>query len=310
MNSVLVAGGAGFIGSNLCQKLLEKGEKVICVDNFSTSSKENIKKLLLNKNFSFIFHDVTNPLNIKADIIINLASPASPVNYQKRPVKTIKTNILGSINLLENALKNNSLIFLASTSEVYGDPLQHPQKETYWGNVNPIGLRSCYDEGKRCAETLFFDYYREFGTKIKIARIFNTYGPNMVNNDGRVVTNFIINALNNKPLRINGRGNITRSFCFVDDLIDGIFAFIYNSKNFTGPLNIGSDNEISILTLARTIIKLTKSNSKIEFIKKVSDDPQKRKPDLSLAKKIINWNPKFSLGEGLLKTIDYFKEKL
>ncbi len=310
MSLVFVAGGAGFIGSNLCEALLKRGENVICVDDFSTSSKKNIENFFSNDNFSFVLHDITEPIDIKADIIINLASPASPVHYQKTPVKTIKTNVLGSINLLENATKNNSLIFLASTSEIYGDPLQHPQKEIYWGNVNPIGLRSCYDEGKRCAETLFFDYHREFGTKIKIARIFNTFGPNMAKNDGRVVSNFIINALENKPLKINGSGKITRSFCFVDDLVEGIINFIYDSKDFKGPLNLGSDEEISILKLAKTVLKLTKSSSKIEFYTSISDDPQKRKPDLTLAKKIVNWKTKTSLEEGLLKTINYFKEKI
>ena len=308
MKKILVTGGAGFLGSHLCERLLKNGNEVVCIDNLYTGHKENIKDLIDDSNFKFIEHDITEPLSIDVDEIYNFACPASPVHYQHDPVKTIKTNVYGTINVLELAKKNMSKIFQASTSEVYGDPDVHPQKENYWGNVNPIGLRSCYDEGKRCAETLFFDYHRQYNLKIKIVRIFNTYGPRMYINDGRVVSNFIIQALNNDPITVNGDGKQTRSFCYVDDLIDGVIKMMNYDDSFRGPVNIGSTDEISIIELAKQIIDLTNSKSSILHKSLPSDDPQQRQPDIKIAKEKLNWEKKVALEKGLEKTIIYFKK--
>ena len=308
---VLVTGGAGFLGSHLCRRLLNENFKVICVDNFYSSRQSNIDSLKINPNFLFLEQDVCQlTINDKVDYIYNLACPASPVHYQFDPVKTIQTNILGSINVLELAKKNKAKILQASTSEVYGDPSISPQKEDYWGNVNPIGIRSCYDEGKRAAETLFFDYYRQYKINIKVCRIFNTYGPYMAQNDGRVISNFIIQALNNQDLSIYGSGAQTRSFCYVDDLIDGLIKIMNTEDSFTGPINLGNDLELSIKDIAEKIVRLSNSQSSINYIDPVSDDPMQRKPDLGLAKKIINWNPKTDLNQGLNLTIDYFRNIL
>ena len=305
---ILITGGAGFIGSHLCYNLLKKGHKVICVDNLHTGSKNNISNLIECPNFQFLHHDITKPLDIdNLDEIYNLACPASPVHYQSNPIKTIKTCTLGVINMLGLAKKNNAKILQASTSEVYGDPKIHPQIESYNGNVNPLGLRSCYDEGKRCAETLFMDYHRQHNLKIKIIRIFNTYGPNMAENDGRVVSNFICQALSNKDLTINGDGNQTRSFQFINDLIHGMIKMMNFDDKFIGPLNLGNPHEISILELAKKIIKLTDSKSKLIFDQLPKDDPIRRKPDISLAIKKLEWFPKSKLDEGLTHTIKYFK---
>ncbi len=303
---ILVAGGAGFIGFHLCQKLLKKNY-VICVDNLYTGSKKNVDFLNKNKNFQFIKKDIQKKFHLKCDEIYNLACPASPKFYQKNPLETIKTNILGSINLLDIANKNNAKIFQASTSEIYGDPLQHPQNEDYRGNVNTIGIRACYDEGKRLAESIFYDYYRTHNINIKIARLFNTYGPYMNRDDGRVVSNFIVSALKNEPLYIYGNGNQTRSFCYIEDTIGGIIKLMNTKKSIQGPINIGSNNEITIKTIANKIINLTNSKSKIIFIKKVEDDPIKRKPSLKLAKKLLKWEQKTSLNEGLKKTVKFFR---
>jgi len=305
---ILVTGGSGFIGSNLCKKLLSENNEVICIDNCFSSKKENIYHLLSNPKFEFIRHDITIPILLEVDEIYNLACPASPPYYKKYPIQTIKTCVQGAINMLDLATKLNIKIFQASTSEIYGNPLIHPQPESYWGNVNPIGVRSCYDEGKRCAETLFFDYYRQYNTYIKIARIFNTYGIGMRSNDGRVVSNFINNAIINKPLIIYGDGTKTRSFCYVEDTVDCIIKLMATDNLITGPINIGSQIEISIIELAEIIIKLTKSKSKINFIKESEDDPSKRKPDNTKAKEILNWEPTYNLEEGLKKTIDFFKK--
>ena len=303
---ILVAGGAGFIGFHLCQSLLKKNI-VIAVDNFFTGNKNNIKILSKNKNFKFIKKDVQTKFEVKCDEIYNLACPASPKKYQKDPLNTIKTNIIGSINLLELAKKNNAKIFQASTSEVYGDPLEHPQKESYNGNVNIIGIRACYDEGKRLAESIFFDYFRTHDINIKIARIFNTYGPYMNVDDGRVVSSFIVAALKNKPLIIHGDGKQTRSFCFVEDTVNGIIKLMNSKKSIKGPINIGSNKEITIKSLANKIIEITNSKSKIVSINKVEDDPIKRKPSLNLAKNILKWEQKIKLEMGLKKTIKYFQ---
>ena len=308
---VLVTGGAGFLGSHLCRRLLNKNFNVICVDNLYSSHHSNIDSLISNPNFLFLEQDVCQlKINDKVDYIYNLACPASPVHYQFDPVKTIQTNILGSINVLELAKKNKAKILQASTSEVYGDPSISPQKEDYWGNVNPIGIRSCYDEGKRASETLFFDYYRQYEVNIKVCRIFNTYGPYMAQNDGRVISNFIIQALNNKDLSIYGSGNQTRSFCYVDDLIEGLIKIMNTEDSFTGPVNLGNDLELSIKDIAEKIIRVSNSQSSINYIDPVSDDPMQRRPDLGLAKKIINWNPKTNLSQGLNLTIDYFRNIL
>ena len=308
IKTILVTGGAGFLGSHLSKKLLKKKHKVICVDNFYSSNITNISSLLVNPNFKFYEQDVCKlNINENIDIIYNLACPASPIHYQADPVKTIQTNVIGSINVLELAKKYNAKIFQASTSEVYGDPKLSPQNESYWGNVNPVGIRSCYDEGKRAAETLFFDYHRQYDINIKVCRIFNTYGPNMALNDGRVISNFIIQALKNEDITIYGDGNQTRSFCYVDDLIKGIVDIMDLEKDFTGPINLGTDLELSIKQIAEKIIALTKSQSNIIFLKAVSDDPLQRKPDLRLVKQKISWNPQNSLDKGLENTINYFK---
>ena len=305
---IAVAGGAGFLGSHLCEKLLGNGHDVICIDNFFTSNKNNVRHLLNNNKFELMRHDITFPIYLEIDQIYNLACPASPIHYQSNPVQTIKTSIHGSINLLGLAKRTNSKIFQASTSEVYGDPEFSPQSENYWGRVNPIGLRACYDEGKRAAETLFFDYNRQHNVDIRVARIFNTYGPRMLPNDGRVVSNFITQALKNENITIYGDGLQTRSFCFVDDLIEGIYNFMSIEKKITGPINLGNPSEITINDLAKLIIEMTNSKSKIIRLELPEDDPKKRKPDISLAKKTLNWSPKTSLEEGLKKTINYFEK--
>ena len=303
----LIAGGAGFLGSHLCERLLKDGHEVICLDNYFTGRKVNIEHLLENKNFELIRHDITEPISIEADWIFNLACPASPPHYQYDSVKTIKTSVLGAINLLELAKKCKARIFQASTSEVYGDPAIHPQIESYWGNVNPIGIRSCYDEGKRVAETLFMDYHRQYGVDIRIVRIFNTYGPRMLMNDGRVVSNFIVQALNGDDITIYGDGKQTRSFCYVDDLIEG-FIRLMTQEDITGPINIGNPGEFTMLELANEVIKLTKSKSKIVYKPLPGDDPKMRKPDISLAKQFLGWEPKIQLNDGLKKTIKYFEK--
>ncbi len=309
MRRILVSGGAGFIGSHLCTKLINEGHHVVCLDNFFTGTKNNITHLIGKSNFELVEHDITNPFFIEVDEIYNLACPASPIHYQYDPIKTMKTSVMGAINLLDLALKINAKIMQASTSEVYGDPIVHPQNEQYWGNVNPIGIRSCYDEGKRCAETLFMDYYREKGVRIKIIRIFNTYGPNMLPNDGRVVSNFIVQALQNTDVTIYGDGSQTRSFQYIDDLIEGMTRVMATDDSFTGPINLGNPNEFSILSIAKRIIELTNSKSNIIFKPLPNDDPQQRQPDISLAKDVINWSPVVQLDEGLRSMIQYFKEK-
>ncbi|MBN2479008.1 MAG: SDR family oxidoreductase [Parachlamydiales bacterium] len=309
MKKILVTGGAGFLGSNLCTKLLEKNFYVIALDNLSTGSMSNIQNLLENKKFEFIKHDIIYPIDLPVDQVFNLACPASPPRYQADPAQTTKTSILGSLNMLELARKNGARIFQASTSEVYGDPDVHPQVEGYRGNVNPIGVRSCYDEGKRCAESLFFDYHRMYGIEIKVGRIFNTYGPKMDPQDGRVVSNFIMQAIQNEPLTIYGDGTQTRSFCYVDDLIDGFLKMMESEVKFLGPVNLGNPDEFNLLELADLVLKLTQSNSKIVFEKLPQDDPTRRKPDISLAKNKLGWEPKICLEDGLRKTIEYFKVK-
>lgn len=304
---VLVTGGAGFLGSHLCERLVQQGYFVISADNFLTGSKENIAHLLDQPNFSVLHHDVTSPLYVEVDYIYNLACPASPVQYQFDPVRTMKTCIDGAINMLDLAVRTKARILQASTSEVYGDPEISPQHENYLGRVNPIGIRSCYDEGKRAAETLFFDYSRQYEVPIKVVRIFNTYGPRMQPDDGRVVSNCILQALKNEPVTIYGDGHQTRSFCYVDDLIDALLLMMDSPKNFTGPVNIGNPVEISILTLAKIIIEMTNSQSQLIFKELPLDDPMHRKPDISLAKEELHWEPKVSLEEGLMKTINYFR---
>lgn len=310
MKRILVTGGAGFLGSHLCERLLKDNLEVLCVDNFYTSRRSNVAHLLTHPNFEILRHDICFPLYIEVDDIYNLACPASPVHYQSDPVQTIKTAVHGAINMLGLAKRLKAKIFQASTSEVYGDPTIHPQPEHYWGNVNPIGLRSCYDEGKRCAETLFFDYHRQHNLRIKVARIFNTYGPRMHPHDGRVISNFIIQALKGEDITVYGKGSQTRSFCYVDDMIDGIIKLMDSPDNFTGPVNLGNSAEIPIIELAQKIIKLTKSKSQIVFKPLPHDDPKQRKPDISLAKKTLKWTPSTSLEDGLKKTIAYFKEVL
>ena len=304
---ILVTGGAGFLGSHLCKYLLDQGNEVICADNFYTGSKDNIHSILPNPKFELIRHDITFPLYLEVDEIYNLACPASPVHYQYDPVQTTKTSVHGAINMLGLAKRVGAKIFQASTSEVYGDPTIHPQVESYWGNVNPIGVRSCYDEGKRCAETLFFDYYRQHHLNIKVARIFNTYGPNMQLDDGRVVSNFIVQALKNKNITIYGDGQQTRSFCFVDDLIFAFNLFMNSEEDLTGPINIGNPKEFTIEELALLVIKLTKSKSKIINKPLPMDDPIRRQPDITQIKERLGWKPKIELEEGLIKTIEYFK---
>ncbi|MCI0400739.1 MAG: SDR family oxidoreductase [Gammaproteobacteria bacterium] len=307
---VLITGGAGFLGSHLCEQLIEKQCEVLCVDNFFTGAKDNIKRLLENPYFELIRHDVTFPLYVEVDEIYNLACPASPVHYQFDPVQTTKTSVHGAINMLGLAKRVKAKIFQASTSEVYGDPTVHPQKEDYCGNVNPTGHRACYDEGKRCAETLFFDYYRQHGLRIKVGRIFNTYGPRMHPNDGRVVSNFIIQALNNQPITLYGDGSQTRSFCYVDDLVELMIGVMGTEETFTGPVNMGNPTEISVKELAETIVELANSRSAIEHRPLPKDDPKRRKPDISLARSQVGWNPRTSLSDGLIKTIGYFADRL
>lgn len=305
---ILVTGGAGFIGSHLCKKLLELNNEVICMDNFFTGTKDNIAQLFDNPSFEVMRHDVVLPYSLEADEIYNLACPASPTHYQFDGVQTIKTSVMGAINALDMARRTRAKVLQTSTSEVYGDPAIHPQVESYWGNVNPIGIRSCYDEGKRCAETLFMDYHRMNNVRIKLIRIFNTYGPNMDPEDGRVVSNFIIQCLKGKDITIYGDGSQTRSFQYIDDLIDAMVKMMATNDSFTGPVNIGNPNEMSMVDLANLIIELTNSKSKIVFSDLPLDDPRKRKPDISLAKQVLNWEPKVPVREGLLTTIEYFKK--
>ncbi|GHU92418.1 NAD-dependent dehydratase [Spirochaetia bacterium] len=308
---ILVTGGAGFIGSHLCERLLHSGAEVICADNFFCSTKENISHLLPNPRFELLRHDVTFPLYVEVDEIYNLACPASPVHYQKDPTSTLKTSVHGAINMLGLAKRVKAKILQTSTSEVYGDPEEHPQTETYWGHVNPIGIRSCYDEGKRAAECLFFDYHRQHGVAIKVARIFNTYGPRMHPNDGRVVSNFIVQALQNRDITMYGDGSQTRSFCYVDDTVTGLIALMNDTEpDFTGPVNLGNPGEFTMLELAEKILVLTESTSKIVFRPLPQDDPARRKPDITLAKSALNWTPHVALEEGLRKTIAYFKGKI
>lgn len=307
---VLITGGAGFIGSHLSERLLKAGCQVLCVDNFFTGSRANISHLLDHPNFELMRHDVTFPLYVEVDEIYNLACPASPVHYQYDPVQTTKTSVHGAINMLGLAKRVRAKIFQASTSEVYGDPNVHPQPESYWGNVNPIGVRSCYDEGKRCAETLFFDYWRQHKTRIKVARIFNTYGPRMHPNDGRVVSNFIVQALKGEDITIYGDGGQTRSFCYVDDLLDGFLALMATDDSFVGPINLGNEGEFTIKELALKIIEITGSRSKLVFKPLPHDDPKQRRPDTTLAKSMLGWAPKVQLDEGLGRTIQYFDDLL
>ncbi|MFV2057367.1 MAG: UDP-glucuronic acid decarboxylase family protein [Thiohalomonadales bacterium] len=307
---ILVTGGAGFLGSHLCERLLNDGNEVICVDNYFTGTKDNISRLLSNPLFEVIRHDICFPLYVEVDEIYNLACPASPIHYQHDPVQTTKTSVHGAINMLGLAKRVNAKVFQASTSEVYGDPEVHPQSEDYWGRVNPIGIRSCYDEGKRCAETLFFDYYRQHNMRIKVARIFNTYGPRMHPNDGRVVSNFIMQALQNKPITIYGDGSQSRSFCYVDDLIEVFVRLMNSADDVTGPVNTGNPNEFTIKELAEKVITITGSKSEIVFEKLPSDDPKQRQPDITFAKERLGWEPKVPLEKGLTRTIDYFSKLL
>lgn len=308
MKKILVTGGAGFVGSHLCERLLKEGNEVICLDNYFTGNKQNIIHLLENPLFELVRHDITEPYYAEVDEVYNLACPASPIHYQYNPIKTIKTSVMGAINILGLAKRVNAKVLQASTSEVYGDPDVHPQPESYWGNVNPIGIRSCYDEGKRCAETLFMDYHNQNDVKIKIIRIFNTYGPNMNPEDGRVVSNFIVQALKGENITIFGDGNQTRSFQYVDDLVEGMIRTMNSKDNFLGPVNLGNPNEFTMLELAQTILRLTNSKSKLIHLDLPKDDPKQRQPDISLAKKELNgWKPKTQLEEGLKKTITYFE---
>ncbi|MFN3604062.1 MAG: UDP-glucuronic acid decarboxylase family protein [Leptonema sp. (in: bacteria)] len=309
MKTILVTGGAGFIGSHICEILVKQGHFVICLDNFFTGRKKNIQHLLDYNNFELIRHDIVDPIKLEVQEIYNLACPASPVHYQYNAIKTIKTSILGTMNMLGLAKRVKAKILQASTSEVYGDPTVHPQPEDYRGNVNPIGPRACYDEGKRVAETLCFDYYRQHGVEIRVVRIFNTYGPNMQMDDGRVVSNFIVQALKNQDITVYGDGTQTRSFCYVSDLVKGMIDFM-NQNEFVGPLNLGNDEEFKIIDLAKKVIELTNSSSKVVFKPLPEDDPLQRKPDLTLARKIINYEPKIKLTEGLIKTIEYFRERI
>ena len=305
---ILVTGGAGFLGSHLCERLLAQKHDVICLDNYFTGTKENIRPLLADSRFELMRHDVTFPLYVEVDEIYNMACPASPIHYQYDPVQTTKTSVHGAINMLGLAKRVRARILQASTSEVYGDPKVHPQREDYWGHVNPIGLRACYDEGKRCAETLFFDYHRQNKVEIKVARIFNTYGPRMHPNDGRVVSNFIVQALRNEPITIYGDGRQTRSFCYVDDLVEGLIRLMNSPAGFTGPVNLGNPGEFTMIELAGKVIKFSGSKSKIVHKPLPPDDPKQRKPDISLAKKTLKWEPKIRLDEGLAKTIEYFRK--
>ena len=305
---VLVTGGAGFLGSHLCERLLEAGQEVLCVDNLYTGRRENIVHLMENKSFEFMRHDICIPLYVEVDEIYNLACPASPIHYQFDPVQTTKTSVHGSINMLGLAKRVKAKILQASTSEVYGDPIVHPQPETYWGHVNPIGLRACYDEGKRCAETLFFDYHRQHKLRIKVARVFNTYGPRMHPNDGRVVSNFILQALQGENLTVYGDGSQTRSFCYVDDLIDGFTRLMQSPDDFTGPVNLGNPVEMTMLELAEKVLAITGSDSRIIYEPLPSDDPNQRRPDITKAKEVLDWTPRVGLDEGLERTVAYFKQ--
>ena len=307
MKKILVTGGAGFLGSHLCERLLKEGNEVICLDNYFTGNKRNIVHLMDNPYFEVIRHDITSPFYIEVDEIYNLACPASPIHYQYNPIKTVKTSVMGAINMLGLAKRIHAKILQASTSEVYGDPFVHPQPEEYWGNVNPIGIRSCYDEGKRCAETLFFDYHRQNNVRIKVVRIFNTYGPRMHPHDGRVVSNFIMQALRGEDITIYGDGNQTRSFCYCDDLVEGLIRMMNTDESIIGPINLGNPNEFTIKQLAELVIELTGSKSKIIFQPSPDDDPQQRQPVIDKAKEVLHWEPTIPLREGLLKTIDYFK---
>jgi len=307
MKRILVTGGAGFIGSHLCKRLLDEGNEVLCVDNFFTGNKNNISEFLDNKRFELLRHDITFPLYVEVDEIYNLACPASPIHYQFDPVQTIKASVHGAINMLGLAKRTRAKILQASTSEVYGDPEIHPQSESYWGRVNPIGIRACYDEGKRCAETLFFDYWRQHKVKIRVVRIFNTYGPNMHPNDGRVISNFIIQALKGEDITIYGDGSQTRSFQYIDDLIDGMIKMMNNTDDFVGPVNLGNPDEFTIKKLAEKVIEMTGLKSKIVYMPLPEDDPKQRQPNITLAKQKLNWEPKIDLEEGLKKTIEYFK---
>lgn len=307
MKKILVTGGAGFIGSHLCARLLNEGNQVICLDNFFTGSKENMKSMIGHPNFELVERDVTRIYVKDVDEIYNLACPASPIHYQYDPIKTMSTSVIGAINMLELAKGVNAKILQSSTSEVYGDPLIHPQVESYWGNVNPIGIRSCYDEGKRSAETLFMDYHRQYGVAVKIVRIFNTYGPNMLPHDGRVVSNFIMAALQGEDIEIYGNGEQTRSFQYIDDLVEGMIRMMNTGDNFVGPINIGNPREFTIAELAEKVLEVTGSSSKIVYKPLPYDDPRKRKPDISLAKEKLNWEPTVRLEEGLVKTVEYFK---
>lgn len=307
MKKILVTGGAGFLGSHLCERLLKEGNEVVCLDNYFTGNKHNILHLMGNPYFEVIRHDITSPFYIEVDEIYNLACPASPIHYQYNPIKTVKTSVMGAINMLGLAKRIHAKILQTSTSEVYGDPFVHPQPEEYWGNVNPIGIRSCYDEGKRCAETLFFDYHRQNNVRIKVIRIFNTYGPRMHPNDGRVVSNFIMQALRGEDITIYGDGNQTRSFCYCDDLIEGLIRMMATDDSVIGPINLGNPNEFTIKQLAELVIELTGSKSRIIYQPSPEDDPQQRQPVIDKAKEILHWEPTIPLHEGLLKTIDYFK---
>ena len=310
MKKILVTGGAGFLGSHLCERLLARGDEVLCVDNIFTGQKANIQHLRDHPRFEFLRHDVTQPLMVEVEQIYNLACPASPVHYQFDPVQTVKTSVLGAINMLDLAKRTKAKILQASTSEVYGDPEVHPQPEFYWGRVNPIGERACYDEGKRCAETLFFDYHRQHGVAIKVARIFNTYGPRMHPNDGRVVSNFIVQALRGEDITLYGDGSQTRSFCFVDDMIDGLIGLMNSPDGFSGPLNLGNPAEFSMLELADTVLALTGGKNRIVYRPLPSDDPRQRQPDIRQAREVIGWAPRVSLDQGLMYTIDYFRQTL
>lgn len=307
---VLVTGGAGFLGSHLCDRLIAAGHDVLCVDNYYSGAKRNVEHLLSHPRFELMRHDVTFPLYVEVDQIYNLACPASPVFYQRDPVQTTKTSVHGAINMLGLAKRVGARILQASTSEVYGDPEVHPQPEGYWGRVNPVGIRSCYDEGKRCAETLFFDYHRQHQLEIKVVRIFNTYGPRMSPDDGRVVSNFIVQALRNQDITIYGDGQQTRSFCYADDLLDAMMAMMATPADFTGPVNIGNPGEFTMLELAEQVLRLTRSRSKLSFAPLPGDDPKQRRPDITLAKSKLNWEPKVALEEGLTRTIDYFRRTL
>ncbi len=307
---ILVTGGAGFLGSHLCDRLIDQGHDVLCVDNFFTGSKLNVAHLLDHPRFELMRHDVTFPLYVEVDEIYNLACPASPIHYQYDPVQTTKTSVHGAINMLGLAKRVRAKILQASTSEVYGDPEVHPQPESYWGKVNPIGIRSCYDEGKRCAETLFFDYWRQHKLRIKVVRIFNTYGPRMHPNDGRVVSNFIVQALKGEPITIYGDGRQTRSFCFADDLIEAMMRAMNTGDDFTGPINIGNPGEFTMLELAQVVLDVTGSKSELRFLPLPSDDPKQRQPDIALAKSVLDWEPKVKLRDGIKRTVDYFRQKV